>query len=89
MRVLVVREYVSEDVRDGTVDGDIRFIMIARTDTMNMVSPVVTLVKEGWRCNGNPYGIYGDACAKFAGIDKFSLSIDVAECTSGDLEGWS
>ena len=88
MRVLVVHEFIPDDVRSGRVKGDLRFIMIAR-DEISMISPVTTIKDDGHYYNGNPYLVYGEACAEFTGLDKFDLNITVAECRSGDLEGWS
>ncbi len=88
MRVLVVHEHVPEEsMCPGK--GDLRFIMVAKTDTMSMVSPVVTYEGQAAYCNGNPYLVYGAACAEFTGLDKFDLNIDVAGIHSGNLEGWS
>ncbi len=81
MHVLVIREFVHNS-------GDLRIVMVARAGDISMISPVVTLEKVAQWANGNPYGIYGDACAEFTGKSKFDLSITVAECTSGDLSGW-
>ncbi len=85
MHVLVIREFVNNS-------KDFRFIMVAHAgDDTSMISPVVTLERAAHRvhwANGNPYLVYGDACAKFTGKDKFDLHITVAECTSGDLSGW-
>lgn len=85
MRVLVVHEHVPDDGQSGS---DLRFLMVAKTDEIAMVSPIVTIEGEGGWYNGNPYLVYGDACAEFTGLDKLSLNITVAGVHSGDLEGW-
>ena len=83
MNVLIVIEHVFED------DQDLRFIMAAiPNDGFPMISPVVTLEGKAPFASGNPYGVYGDACAEFTGVDKYSLNITVAECTSGNLTNW-
>ncbi len=90
MRVIVIHDHVSEDVRSGLIKGDLRFIMVARTeDGMSMISPIVTIDGRGCSCSGNPYLVYGDACAEFTGLDKLDLNIAVAGFHSGELEGWS
>ncbi len=88
MHVLVIREFVH-------TSKDLRIVMVVRGDDLfgaaimpNMISPVITLEGAAPSANGNPYLVYGDACAKFTGKDKLDLHITVAECTSGDLSGW-
>lgn len=67
---------------------DLQIVMVAKPGGLTMVSPVVTLEGEEHRRDGNPYGVYGDAIAKFVGCDKFETSISIFHCVSGDLEGW-
>ncbi len=83
MKVLVIREFLGDD------NLDLRIVMVARTaNGDSMISPIVTLDRGAPLANGNPYSVYGNACAKFTGKDKFDLSITVAACISGGLEGW-
>lgn len=84
MHVLVIREFVHNS-------EDLRIVMVARggiLSEISMISPVVMLEGAAHIANGNPYLVYGNACAEFTGKNKFDLHITVAECTSGDLSGW-
>lgn len=82
MQVLVVHEFVGDD------DTDLRFVMIARGDGISVVSPIMVLPGVAHFHSGNPYSVYGNSCAEFTGMDKFDLSITVAGCHSGNLEGF-
>ncbi len=80
MRILVITAI--------TENGeDLQIVMVTRPETM--VSRVVTLIGAAASRSGNPYLVYGDAIEDFTGLDKFDVSITVADCRSGDLEGWS
>jgi hypothetical protein len=86
MKVLVVHDYVRRDATDLRI---VRFVMIATVGGgMNMVSPIMTLERAAPNYDDNPYRVYGDVCAKFTGLDKFALTIIVAECRSGNLESF-
>lgn len=83
MHVLVIREFVNN------TDTDLRIVMVASIEgSLSMISPVMTLEGAASKVNGNPHAVYGDACAKFTGKNKFNLHITVAECTNGNLDGW-
>jgi len=83
MNVIVIREYVREP---KTNQKPFRIVMVAETPMgESMISPIVTI--EGY-ADGNPYGVYGDAVAKFTGRKALDCNITVAECTSGDLHRW-
>lgn len=75
MRVLVVKQVVGDDVR---------IVMVCRDPVM--VSDVVTVRGAAWHHDGNPYGVYGEACEKFTGKHWQELNITVAEFTSGDVD---
>lgn len=82
MKVLVVRQ-IAENGRD------IEIVMIVRLEgALSMVSPIVTIEGKAPFASGNPYSVYGDEVAKFAGCNKFDCSISVAECVSGRLPEW-
>lgn len=60
-------------------------VLIARTETVNMISGRIRIVGTPF---GNPYIIFGAICEDFTGRSKFDIHITVAKCTSGDLENW-
>ncbi len=85
LQILVVHEKVPTN----TPDADLRFVMIAQTETVNMVSRVVTFKGRGRDYTDNPYILYGKACAAFVGLTAGAFSdysITVAGCEHGDLE---
>lgn len=81
MKILVMTAIAENEV-------DLEIVIVARPGGVASVSPIITLAGEAHRRRGNPYGIYGDAVAKFTGCDKFNTSISVFHCASGDFEGW-
>lgn len=83
MKVLVMRQIAANE-------KDIEIVMVARHlgSGLSMVSPIVTLEGEAPFASGNPYGVYGDACADFTGVDALDCDITITECVSGNLDGW-
>jgi hypothetical protein len=82
MKILVLTA-IAENERD------LRIVMVGQIDgALAIASPIITLEGVADSRNGNPYLVYGDAVAKFAGCDRFDTSISVFDCTSGNLEGW-
>ncbi len=76
MKVLVMYEQYGAGVK---------FVMVARTEAVTMVSPIMTIRGNG---SGNPYLVFGEACAKFTGHNWRDLTISCFKAASGGLEGW-
>ena len=62
--------------------------MTARIDGVMTTSPVMRKLGAAPSRTGNPYLVYGDAVEEFTGCDKFTTSISVFDCRSGDFSGW-
>ena len=73
MRVFVLKQVEDSD------------ILVRVVSEAKGISPVYRLLGRAAHHAGNPYGVYGDCCAHWSGIDKFSLSIQVFAATSGCL----
>lgn len=76
MKVLVVYEWVGRDMR---------FVMIAKGETVNMISKIHTLLAV------SPFGkmpddLFGDACSCFTGGCGYEITTTCIEW--GSLEGW-
>ena len=76
MKVLVVYQ-----IAENGTDLRIRMVNLST----GRVSRVVTLEGKAHTCAGNPYGVYGSLCEAFAGRGRYTLTINVARLTSGDL----
>ncbi len=87
MKVLVITQ-IAENERD------LEIVMVTRAATLGMVripatvSKIVTIERAASCRRGNPYLVYGDAVAKFVSVDALDCDITVAECVSGNLDGW-
>ena len=69
-------------------EQDLRIVMTAKARGVTMVSGVVTIPGRASNCNGNPFVVYGEAVEKFTGRNKFTTTISVFGCTSGNLNSW-
>ncbi len=71
------------------VDTDLQIVMVARVRGADCISSLVTIEGGVAYRDGNPYIVFGKAVEEFTGQNRFSTSITVADCRSGDLERWA
>ncbi len=71
------------------VDNDLRIVMVARVQGADWISSLITIKGGAVDRSGNPYIVFGKHVEEFTGRNRFSTSITVADCRSGDLEKWA